>query len=81
MRARFDNVLARWMKTSSSMQYVACALPRGGAAVTSQLLASARTTSDNAFTVPLVQRTIDAILTDAAQADRGRRADQRHGGC
>jgi xanthine dehydrogenase YagS FAD-binding subunit len=43
-------------------------LPRGGKAVTSVLLANARTTNDNGFKVPLVQRTIDALLIDAKQA-------------
>jgi xanthine dehydrogenase YagS FAD-binding subunit len=40
-------------------------LARGGKAVTAQLLASARVTSENAFKVPLVQRTLDALLADA----------------
>jgi len=40
-------------------------LPSGGKAVTDQLLAGARTTGDNAFKILLVQRTIDAILSDA----------------
>jgi xanthine dehydrogenase YagS FAD-binding subunit len=43
-------------------------LPRGGKAVTAQLLADARTTNDNGFKVPLVQRTIDAVLYDAKHA-------------
>jgi xanthine dehydrogenase YagS FAD-binding subunit len=43
-------------------------LPRGGAAVTAELLAGARTTPDNAFKVTLVERTIDAILRDARAA-------------
>jgi xanthine dehydrogenase YagS FAD-binding subunit len=43
-------------------------LPRGSKAVTSVLLANARTTNDNGFKVPLVQRTIDALLIDAKQA-------------
>jgi xanthine dehydrogenase YagS FAD-binding subunit len=39
---------------------------RGGAsAVAAQLLAGARTTPDNAFKLPLVQRTIAAVLNDA----------------
>ncbi|WBS01157.1 xanthine dehydrogenase family protein subunit M [Pseudoduganella sp. SL102] len=41
------------------------ALPRGGKAVTDQLLAGARTTEENAFKVVLVQRTIDAVLAEA----------------
>jgi len=40
-------------------------LPRGGKAVTDQLLANARLTEDNAFKVPLVQRTLDGLLLDA----------------
>ena len=39
---------------------------RGGAkAVVAQLLAGARTTHDNAFKVPLVERTLAAVLTEA----------------
>ena len=41
------------------------ALPRGGRAVTALLLAGARTTGENAFKIPLVQRTIDALLAEA----------------
>jgi xanthine dehydrogenase YagS FAD-binding subunit len=41
------------------------ALPRGGRAVTEQLLAGARLSQDNAFKVPLVQRTLDGVLHDA----------------
>jgi xanthine dehydrogenase YagS FAD-binding subunit len=40
-------------------------LPRGGKAVTDLLLANARVTEDNAFKVPLVQRTLDGLLLDA----------------
>jgi xanthine dehydrogenase YagS FAD-binding subunit len=40
-------------------------LPRGGKATTGQLLAPARVTEDNAFKVPLVQRTLDALLVQA----------------
>jgi xanthine dehydrogenase YagS FAD-binding subunit len=40
-------------------------LPRGGRAVTEQLLANARTSQDNAFKAPLVQRTIDGLLLEA----------------
>ena len=43
-------------------------LPRGGKATTAVLLADARTTNDNGFKVPLVQRTIDAVLHEAKQA-------------
>jgi xanthine dehydrogenase YagS FAD-binding subunit len=45
------------------------ALPQGGKAVTPLLLAGARTTDENAFKIPLVQRTIDSLL---AQARKGR---------
>jgi xanthine dehydrogenase YagS FAD-binding subunit len=41
------------------------ALPRGGKAVLEQLLAGARLGQDNAFKVPLVQRTLDGVLLDA----------------
>ncbi|MCS0590938.1 FAD binding domain-containing protein [Massilia norwichensis] len=40
-------------------------LARGGKAVTDQLLANARLTEDNAFKVPLVQRTLDGLLLEA----------------
>jgi xanthine dehydrogenase YagS FAD-binding subunit len=43
-------------------------MPRGAQAVTDQLLAGARTTNDNAFKVPLVQRTLASVLADARQA-------------
>jgi len=39
-------------------------LPRGGRAVTEQLLAGAKPMHDNAFKVPLVGRTIDAVLAE-----------------
>ena len=41
------------------------ALARGGKAATALLLAGARTTDDNAFKIPLVQRSIDALLAQA----------------
>jgi xanthine dehydrogenase YagS FAD-binding subunit len=44
------------------------ALPQGSKAVTAVLLAGARTTEENAFKIPLVQRTIDSLL---AQARKG----------
>ena len=40
-------------------------MPRGAKAVTTGLLAGARTTPDNAFKVPLVERTLGAMLTEA----------------
>ena len=40
-------------------------LPRGAAAVAARLLADARTTHDNAFKVPLVQRTLASVLAEA----------------
>jgi xanthine dehydrogenase YagS FAD-binding subunit len=40
-------------------------LPRGAKAVTAQLLAGARTTQDNAFKLPLVERTLASVLADA----------------
>jgi xanthine dehydrogenase YagS FAD-binding subunit len=43
-------------------------LPRGGQAVTAQLLANARVNDDNAFKVPLVQRTLDGVLIEARRA-------------
>jgi xanthine dehydrogenase YagS FAD-binding subunit len=38
---------------------------RGAKAVTARLLSGARTTHDNAFKVPLVERTLAAVLTEA----------------
>ncbi|MES2280778.1 MAG: xanthine dehydrogenase family protein subunit M [Pseudomonadota bacterium] len=38
------------------------AMPQGARAVTSQLLAGAQTTHDNAYKVPLVERTLAAVL-------------------
>ena len=40
-------------------------LPRGAKAVTAQLLAGARTTHENAFKLPLVERTLGAVLAEA----------------
>lgn len=40
-------------------------LPNGAQAVTDQLLAGAKPTSDNAFKIPLVQRTLAAVLAEA----------------
>ena len=40
-------------------------MPRGAKAVTAQLLDGARTTHDNAFKLPLVERTLAAVLTEA----------------
>jgi xanthine dehydrogenase YagS FAD-binding subunit len=39
-------------------------LPRGAKAVTAQLLAAARPTRENAFKLPLVERTLGAVLSD-----------------
>jgi xanthine dehydrogenase YagS FAD-binding subunit len=41
------------------------ALPQGARAVTAQLLAGARPTHDNAFKLPLVERTLAAVLAQA----------------
>jgi xanthine dehydrogenase YagS FAD-binding subunit len=45
-------------------------LPRGARAVSARLLAGARPTKENAFKVLLVERTIDAVLTQAKGAKR-----------
>jgi len=42
-------------------------LPEGARVVTDQLLAGARPTSDNAFKIPLVQRTLAAALAEAKE--------------
>ena len=39
-------------------------MPRGAKAVTARLLAGARTTPENAFKLPLVERTLAAVLSD-----------------
>ena len=44
------------------------AMPKGAQAVTDGLLAGARVTTDNAFKVPLVQRTLASVLADARRA-------------
>ena len=43
------------------------AMPRGAKAITSALLDGAKTTHDNAFKQPLVERTIAAVLIDAGR--------------
>jgi len=48
------------------------ALPQGSQAVASRLLADAHPTSDNAFKIPLLERTIAAALDEARQARRTR---------
>jgi xanthine dehydrogenase YagS FAD-binding subunit len=40
-------------------------MPHGARAVTTTLLAGARTTDDNAFKVPLVERTVASVLSEA----------------
>lgn len=42
--------------------------PKGAKAVATRLLAGARPTSDNAFKVPLVERTIAAVMAEGAKA-------------
>ena len=44
------------------------ALPQGAKAVSGRLLAGARPTADNAFKVPLVERTLAAVLAEAKDA-------------
>ncbi|MEA1083121.1 xanthine dehydrogenase family protein subunit M [Sphingomonas sp. CD22] len=44
------------------------ALPQGAKAVAGRLLAGARPTSDNAFKVPLVERTLAAVMAEAKDA-------------
>jgi xanthine dehydrogenase YagS FAD-binding subunit len=44
------------------------ALPQGSQAIATRLLADAHPTSDNAFKIPLVERTIAAALDEARQA-------------
>ncbi|THC46702.1 xanthine dehydrogenase family protein subunit M [Massilia sp. Mn16-1_5] len=41
------------------------AMPRGAGATVDTLLAGARTTSENAYKVPLVRRTLESVLVDA----------------
>jgi xanthine dehydrogenase YagS FAD-binding subunit len=40
-------------------------MPRGAKAVTSKLLAGARTTKENAYKLPLVERTLASVLAEA----------------
>jgi xanthine dehydrogenase YagS FAD-binding subunit len=40
-------------------------MPRGAKAVTEQLLAGANPTDENAFKLPLVERTLGAVLAEA----------------
>ena len=40
-------------------------MPQGAKAVTTQLLAGARLTHDNAFKLPLVERALAAVLAEA----------------
>ena len=40
-------------------------MPRGARAVASQLLADAKPTRENAFKLPLVERTLGAVLAEA----------------
>jgi len=42
-------------------------MPHGAKAVTARLLAGARTTHDNAFKVPLVERTLASVLAEAKE--------------
>ncbi|MET0255646.1 MAG: xanthine dehydrogenase family protein subunit M, partial [Luteibacter sp.] len=41
------------------------AMPQGAKAVTAQLLAGAQPTEQNAFKIPLVERTLGAVLAEA----------------
>jgi xanthine dehydrogenase YagS FAD-binding subunit len=43
-------------------------MPRGAKAVAARLLAGARPTRDNAFKLPLVERTLAAVMAEAAEA-------------
>jgi xanthine dehydrogenase YagS FAD-binding subunit len=45
------------------------AMPQGAQAVTAHLLAGARPTAQNAFKLTLVERTLDAVLTEARTAN------------
>jgi xanthine dehydrogenase YagS FAD-binding subunit len=42
-------------------------MPHGAKAVTARLLAGARTTQDNGFKVPLVERTLASVLAEAKE--------------
>ena len=50
----------RWRVEAAEAQ-----LPHGANAVTTELLARAKPTEQNAFKVPLVERTLGAVLTEA----------------
>ena len=47
------------------MEAAEAAMPQGAQAVTARLLAGAQTTPDNAFKLPLVERTLAAVLAQA----------------
>ena len=47
------------------MEAADAAMPSGATSVTAQLLAGAKTTPENAFKLPLVERTLAALLTEA----------------
>jgi xanthine dehydrogenase YagS FAD-binding subunit len=49
-----------WRKEAAEQR-----MPDGAKAVSDQLLAGARPTHDNAFKIPLVQRTLAAVLAEA----------------
>jgi xanthine dehydrogenase YagS FAD-binding subunit len=44
------------------------AMPQGAQALTARLLAGAKPTGQNAFKLTLVERTLDAVLTEARTA-------------
>jgi xanthine dehydrogenase YagS FAD-binding subunit len=51
-------------------------LPRGARAVTAALLAGAKPTRENAFKLPLVERTLGAVLAAARERARHRQSDR-----
>ena len=44
------------------------AMPRGARATVDTLLAGAKTTSENAYKIPLIERTLNSVLADAKKA-------------
>ena len=52
-------------ETRAAVEAAEAELPRGAKATTAALLADAKPTHENAFKLPLVERTLAAVLTQA----------------
>jgi xanthine dehydrogenase YagS FAD-binding subunit len=56
---------AAWRHKPWRVEAAEAELPRGAAAAAARLLDGARPTHDNEFKLPLVERTLGAVLTQA----------------